>query len=242
MPTPGIYKITNLLDGKIYVGSSKWIERRFTEHINRLRAGEHHSPYLQNAWEKHGEGSFDFAILEVVEVATDRIVREQFWIDLLRAFDKRCGYNVCPAAGTVEGIKRTSETIERIRLAAIKRHETHGSPTTGRKHTETAKGKISAAHSGREHTAEARARMKAASQKRALEHPNGFSGKAHSDETRTKMRAAWERRRQNFVPHVHTAEQRAKMSAALTGRKLSDETKGKLREIALNRASESRNG
>lgn len=237
MSTPGIYKITNLFDKKSYVGSSNNIERRFVEHTNRLRAGKHHSPYLQNAWNKRGENVFEFSIIEVISSATLRIEREQFWIDTLRVADKRFGYNVCRAAGTVEGIKRSPETIEKMSAAAVRRHQIYGSPTLGRKHSESTKAKIGAASHARHHTADARAKISAAAQKRASTHRNPFAGKSHTDESRAKIRAAWERRKLSGTPHVQSAETRAKISAALKGRTLSAETKAKLRVAALNRYS-----
>ena len=44
----GIYKITNIKNGKIYVGSSKDIEKRWKEHLYKLKYGVHHSVKLQN--------------------------------------------------------------------------------------------------------------------------------------------------------------------------------------------------
>lgn len=39
----GIYKITNTKNGKVYIGSSSNIERRFTEHKCELIENKHHS-------------------------------------------------------------------------------------------------------------------------------------------------------------------------------------------------------
>ncbi|MCA8237748.1 NUMOD3 domain-containing DNA-binding protein [Burkholderia cenocepacia] len=233
MGTPGIYKITNLVDGKVYVGSSNNIERRFVEHINRLRAGKHHSPYLQHAWHKYGESAFEFSVLEVVSPSVTRIEREQFWIDSCCSANKRFGYNVCPAAGTVEGIKRSAETLEKMSAAAVKRHQKYGSPTLGRKHSSSTKDRIGASNRGRKHSAETRAKVSAAAKKRSQDGRNSFAGKSHSEATRAKMRAAWERRKLNGLSHAHSAETRAKISASLKGRSVSEETKAKLRAAAL---------
>ena len=51
----GIYKITNPLTKKSYIGSSNNIGIRFTKHKSDLRLGKHHSSKLQNSYNKHGD-------------------------------------------------------------------------------------------------------------------------------------------------------------------------------------------
>jgi group I intron endonuclease len=82
MTISGIYSITNLVDGKRYVGSSATIKRRWGLHLYSLRQGRHHSVVLQRAWIKHGEVSFKFEVIE--ECAREKtvlIARENYWID-----------------------------------------------------------------------------------------------------------------------------------------------------------------
>ena len=45
----GVYKITNLLNGKVYVGQTKEkFQRRFWLHRWQLRKGKHDNKHLQN--------------------------------------------------------------------------------------------------------------------------------------------------------------------------------------------------
>jgi len=60
----GIYYIVNRIDGKIYVGSSNNTDVRFYKHRWKLKKGIHENPYLQNAWNKHGEENFEFKVIE----------------------------------------------------------------------------------------------------------------------------------------------------------------------------------
>ena len=60
----GIYKITNLKNGKFYIGSSKDIERRWWEHTNELDKNIHINKKLQNAWNFYGKDNFKFEIIE----------------------------------------------------------------------------------------------------------------------------------------------------------------------------------
>ena len=76
----GIYKIENIINNKVYIGSSNNIERRWKEHIRLLNNNEHHSIKLQRAWNKYGENAFEFSVLE--ECDADRLLYlEQYYID-----------------------------------------------------------------------------------------------------------------------------------------------------------------
>ena len=59
--TIGIYKITNLLNNKIYIGQSLNIERRFKEHCYK---GKESRIPLDLAIQKYGKDNFTFEIIE----------------------------------------------------------------------------------------------------------------------------------------------------------------------------------
>ena len=91
--TSGVYQIRNLLDGKVYVGRSVTVEKRWSGHRTALRNGSHRNPHLQAAWLKYGEESFVFELLE--EVPPDGLpVREGHYCNALCVFDPRRGYNL----------------------------------------------------------------------------------------------------------------------------------------------------
>ena len=58
-----IYKITNLINGKVYIGQSIHPERRRIEHKQRARHGKEKSA-IHLAIEKYGEENFSFEILK----------------------------------------------------------------------------------------------------------------------------------------------------------------------------------
>ena len=60
----GIYKITNLINKKYYIGSSLDIKRRWKEHRRNLIKNKHNNIHLQKSWNKYGENSFLFEIIE----------------------------------------------------------------------------------------------------------------------------------------------------------------------------------
>jgi len=116
--TSGIYKIVCLPTGKVYVGSAVNLNKRWAGHCSLFRNAKHPNRYLQHAWNKHGEASFKFEVIELI-LAPFLLEREQFWIDKLRCCDPRKGFNILPKAGSHYGAKRTAESRERIRAARI---------------------------------------------------------------------------------------------------------------------------
>jgi group I intron endonuclease len=111
---PGVYRIVNLVTGKVYVGSAAVsLRQRGLYHRSFLRRGKHDNLYLQRAWDKDGEHNFRFEVLETCETSAC-IGREQHWMDLLGSADRARGYNLCPVArsGPMEG-RRHSEASRR---------------------------------------------------------------------------------------------------------------------------------
>lgn len=101
----GIYQIRNLINGKIYVGSTvNKFYRRWCAHKGLLNKNKHDSIKLQRGWNKYGKENFVFEILEVVEDKNKVIEREQFYIDTLKPW-----YNVRLIAESNFGTKRTKE-------------------------------------------------------------------------------------------------------------------------------------
>ena len=79
----GIYCIVNTTNQKKYVGSSKNIYQRLQKHRAYLRKNVHENCKLQNSWNKHGEDSFQYYVLEFCS-EEQLIQREQFYIDTIK--------------------------------------------------------------------------------------------------------------------------------------------------------------
>ena len=60
----GIYYITNKENGKIYVGCSGNVFKRWNQHLDMLRSGRHHSYKLQKDYDIFGESVFEFEFKE----------------------------------------------------------------------------------------------------------------------------------------------------------------------------------
>jgi hypothetical protein len=106
LPPPhasGVYKIRCIPTGKVYVGSAVNLRQRWYAHRSLLRKGHHQNRHLQHAWDKHGEESFEFTVLEFAEKA-DLLRLEQVWIDRTHCVDGNIGFNICPTAEALVGL------------------------------------------------------------------------------------------------------------------------------------------
>lgn len=122
MRKSAIYKIKNIVNGKIYIGSAVDTEKRWGIHKHYLRNCKHHSKHLQHAYNKYGFDKFVFEIVEEVSDPSSLIIREQYYIDFYKATDRKFGYNICPVAGSQLGTKRSFETKRKIGRASKGRH------------------------------------------------------------------------------------------------------------------------
>lgn len=112
-----IYQIKNEENGKLYIGSTKDSSRRFYEHKYDLQRQMHHAAHLQKAWNKYGEQSFTYSILEETEIEL-RFKRERFWILTERTLNPDYGYNtVLPDENG--GYYKTDEMKEKISQGVV---------------------------------------------------------------------------------------------------------------------------
>lgn len=228
-PISGIYVILNKENSKCYIGSSNDIFYRWSQHLRLLRMGTHHSLYLQRAWNKYGETSFLFLIIEkVMPDRTPLLQREQWYFDEIHPV-----YNVLPHAesslgctltdehkakitASLIGKKHSPETIERIRVANQGRVQ--------KPITEETRNKLIAANRGRKHSPETREKMRLSALKRyesdptLVEKQNAYLAKGRNlPETRAKLTGL-----------KRSDETKAKIGAASRGRKHSQATKAKM--------------
>lgn len=78
--TRGIYKIINVVNNKFYVGSAVDFTARKRRHWWALRSQRHANKHLQAAWNKYGEESFKFLIVEELPEGADLVSAEDAWL------------------------------------------------------------------------------------------------------------------------------------------------------------------
>ena len=103
MKISGVYKITNIITGEFYIGSSNDIKHRWAHHrsisVWKLRPGMK----LYQAFIKYGLNNFTF---DIIEETTDLHNREQYYIEQLNP-----SYNNLYAKG--QNIERHIKTNRR---------------------------------------------------------------------------------------------------------------------------------
>lgn len=148
----GIYCIKNISNNKVYIGSSVNIVGRWYSHKTKLRHNKHENGYLQHSWNKYGEHSFIFEVIEETKIEYIK-ERENYFIEKFKCCNKKFGFNMCKTSfhsrlglknskqhnekisNSNKGKKRTPEVVEANRLRNI-----------GRKHTSETIKKMSETH------------------------------------------------------------------------------------------------
>lgn len=133
----GIYRITNLLNGKSYIGKTGMnFGDRWDCHRAQLNGGYHDNPHLQHAWNKYGADSFEFCVVQ--EVADVELLNglERKYIAQYREAGK--SYNILDGGdgGFLLGTHLSEEEKRKI-------GEKNRVNMTGKKHSQETKAKMS---------------------------------------------------------------------------------------------------
>ena len=206
----GIYKITNLVNNKVYIGQSKNIDYRFSLHKSYLLNNHHENIHLQRAWNRYGEENFKFEVIEECE-ESKLTEKEQYWIDYYGGLNSNNNYNLRDASsvGKMSNISRQKMSIAKLGTKRekwvceklSKSFKGKNSCWKGKHLSEEHKRKISESNKGRKQTSE---HIKKATETRIK---NGSYENLKYNEERSR-----------------------KIKEALTGRVVSDETKKKTSE------------
>jgi hypothetical protein len=85
----GIYKIICIANGKFYIGkteSASGFMGRWIEHRTSFRNNKHRNPYMQKCFNKYGEDSFYFQVVECCSWDDDLLAKEWEW---MQKYDRR---------------------------------------------------------------------------------------------------------------------------------------------------------
>lgn len=155
MKAPVIYKITNVVNGKFYVGSTMDTRERFRTHRNKLRGNRHHCAHLQAAWNKYGEACFRFTVVEEVASVEALQSAEDVWLS--QWVGKEGCYNAgirsgapwrgakkedMPNFGVVVSPEQKAKISATLKATYAANPENH--PRLGKKHTPETLAKIAA--------------------------------------------------------------------------------------------------
>jgi len=113
LSSTGIYNITFKGTNKIYIGSTiaglksnkisdKGFYCRWSKHLRLLKQNIHPNNYLQNAFNKYGNDNIEFNIIKICIDKNKIIELEQYYLDKLKPYNRKNGYNIQKKADRVE--------------------------------------------------------------------------------------------------------------------------------------------
>lgn len=105
----GIYKIRNIINNKLYIGSTADIKKRWRDHKWYLKMNKHHNSHLQASYNKYGLENFKFTI-ELECSLNELLVEEKRLIDHYNTKNNKYGYNVNDPNEIQFGIKCNDDT------------------------------------------------------------------------------------------------------------------------------------
>ena len=195
-----IYKITNQINGKIYIG------KHSTDNLDDGYMGS--GILIRKAEKKYGKENFTKDYLAFCDTEEKLNWFEKFYIKKFNA--REVGYNLTDGGDGHLGFIMTEETKQKLSEAK-----------KGKTFSEETKQKISDAKKGKTLSEEHKQKISEAIKKQLVEKWVPFKGKHHSLESRQKIS-------DSMKGKTFSEEHKQKISEAKKGKTLSEETKQKI--------------
>lgn len=114
MSCPGVYRIKNVQNNRIYIGSTSIsLRNRLIQHVRELHKGTHHSHKLQKDFNVCGINGFKFEI--IIDASEETVVDfEQIHMDLEKPY-----YNIFPSARSSRGYKMSDQQKLSLSMAKM---------------------------------------------------------------------------------------------------------------------------
>lgn len=183
-----LYKITNTINGKGYIGLTRGsLARRWRAHKNRAKHSKRNSA-LHCAIRKYGEENFTVEEVTLAYSVREAAAIERGLISAHGTFSPN-GYNLTTGGDVAPNFRKSAETRQKIResrkspaaVAAMARLHDH---LRGKPLSEETRAKISAALTGKKLSDETRAKLSAVR--------TGKAKAPHSAEFKRRMKEDWE--------------------------------------------------
>ena len=208
-PIIGVYRISNILSGRYYIGYSTNINRRFSVHRSKLKQNCHDNIFLQRAYNLDGEDKFIYDKIHIcdtedeakeieLQYLTDISIREYLYnLNFNNSGGDLMSYHPDKEKIREKILKSHSETISKMSLEDRKEKfgrcgEKNG--MYGKTHTEEVRQKISGLKKGNTYckgkklSDETKQKLSNIRKNNYTGEDNPFFGKHHTDETKQKIR------------------------------------------------------
>lgn len=233
----GVYKIINIQNGRIYIGSAKEFKARARQHLWSLKNNKHHNKFLQNDFNKCNENAFEFHVVLVTKGTTEerRKVEQNFineqivdWKNCYN-FQKKVADEQSLWSHNPEETKKKKSEHSKLMWQSPEFRENMSRKMKliwqNPKHRENISQKNSVSVKELWQDPKYRRKLVKKARERFInkkDHP--MFGKKHSEESKQKMSEAHKGKKQ-------TEETKQKKSKALKGRKISEEQKQRISQL-----------
>ena len=216
----GVYKISNSLSGRYYIGYSTNIHRRFSVHRSKLKQNCHDNIFLQRAYNLDGQDKFNYDIIHICDTKDEAKEFELQYLTDLSIRNMLYNLNYNNSGGDLlinhpekESIrekinKSCKETLNK--MSQEERKQKYGkvgerNGMYGKTHTDEVKKKISEINKGKQphnkgkNLSDETKQKISENAKLRLGEKNSFFGKHHSNETKQKIK---EKNKGSLPPNI----------------------------------------
>lgn len=110
-----IYKITDYINGKIYIGQTiNTLEKRWKGHCKLSKKDE--QPYFHNSIHSHGKYNFFREVIDFATSMHELNYLEEFWIEFYNSTNRDKGYN---SLSVGKNFRHSEESKEKNRIAHL---------------------------------------------------------------------------------------------------------------------------
>ena len=125
-----IYKATNKVNGKIYIGqTARPLEVRMAEHAR------HSDLPFDRAIQKYGLGNFEVEVIDTAKTVEELNRKEMYWIKYYNTYEGE-GYNACMGGNNTKGFHHRAESKAKMSEAKSRMYIGENNPFYGKHHSE----------------------------------------------------------------------------------------------------------
>jgi len=116
----GVYRLVNDVTNQCYVGSSRRVRKRISEHLRLLRLDAHPNQRLQESFNRFGEASFSWDVEVTCEDPSDLASVEEAFLSGEASFSTPVYFNISHTAkAPMRGRRHTEETKSKISASKL---------------------------------------------------------------------------------------------------------------------------
>lgn len=183
-----IYKITNLLDNKVYIGQTNNPGIRWSNHKSDAKLNKRNYP-LYNSMNKYGIDNFKYEAIQICNTQEEADQLEKDLITQYKSQDRNFGYNIAPGGSRVSHSQETKDKLSQQKRKFYQKRLQE----TGQKITEEERQKLSISHKGQKSANKG----KQLSEKQREILRQSHLGRVHSEEEKRKRSESLRLRYQN---------------------------------------------